>query len=286
MLTIALAVAAACGWGLADFLAGQASRATSTLLVLCLTQALGLVLVLPVAAVAGAGPPASRYLFFAVVSGLTLSLALGALYRGMVVGLVGLVSTIAATGTVVAVFVGLLQGNRPSAVQGFGVLLAIGGVVLVSWRRSSTTEGAEKHGSRLSASVRWGLIAAAAGGLTQVAIQQGARGGVLWMLVAQRATVTAVAGLVARRFGTMTRPPPPVVPTLLMIGIADVVATGFFAASTRHGELALAAATSSLYPVVTVALAVAVLHERLTPMQLGGVIAALAGTAAIASGVA
>ena len=40
----------------------------------------------------------------------------------------------------------------------------------------------------------------------------------------------------------------------------------------------------SLYPVVTVALAYVILHERLTRIQLAGVVAALAGVAAMSTG--
>src|SRR4051794_41758937 len=44
----------------------------------------------------------------------------------------GVVAPIAATGVVVPVAVGLAQGDRPSALQGAGVVVAVIGVVLAS----------------------------------------------------------------------------------------------------------------------------------------------------------
>jgi drug/metabolite transporter (DMT)-like permease len=293
MATIALALGAACGWGLADFLAGRASRAASALRVLCVTEAVGLAISVPVAIIAGGGPTALQYVLFAAASGVTLSVALGALYRGMVVGKIGIVSPIAAGGTVIPILVGLLQGDRPSPIQAGGVCLAVCGVILASWSGASAHPGAEVAAGRtritrvgrprLSSSVRWGLLSALGGGFTSVAIQQSARGGVVWFLIVQRATVVSLAALMAARFRVRLTVPVSLWPMLLAAGACDLAGTGLYAASSRHGELALAAAVSSLYPVLTVGLALTVLGERLTTRQLTGVMLAMAGTVAIAA---
>ena len=57
-----------------------------------------------------------------------------------------------------------------------------------------------------------------------------------------------------------------------------------FALASRHGLLSLVSVLGSLYPVMTVALAYVLLHERLTRIQLAGVAAALAGVAAMSTG--
>jgi drug/metabolite transporter (DMT)-like permease len=58
----------------------------------------------------------------------------------------------------------------------------------------------------------------------------------------------------------------------------------FALAAGAGGLLTLNAVVASLYPVTTVLLARGVLGERLTSLQLGGVVVALAGVALIAGG--
>ncbi|MDQ4042131.1 MAG: EamA family transporter, partial [Actinomycetota bacterium] len=71
---------------------------------------------------------------------------------------------------------------------------------------------------------------------------------------------------------------------LVAIGLLDLVANGLFAAASTQGLLSVAAVASSLYPVVTIALARAMLRERVRGVQRAGVAAALAGVLLIASG--
>jgi drug/metabolite transporter (DMT)-like permease len=69
----------------------------------------------------------------------------------------------------------------------------------------------------------------------------------------------------------------------IAIGFFDVGANITFAASTHHGALAITSVVSSLYPVTTVILAFAFLHERLAVSQRLGVVLALAGVAMLAA---
>ena len=61
------------------------------------------------------------------------------------------------------------------------------------------------------------------------------------------------------------------------IGLLDTGANTAFAIATTGGLLSLAAVLGGLFPVVTVALAYFILHERLRPVQRAGVLLALAG---------
>ena len=61
------------------------------------------------------------------------------------------------------------------------------------------------------------------------------------------------------------------------IGLLDTGANTAFAIATTGGLLSLVAVLGGLFPVVTVALAYFLLHERLRPLQRAGVILALAG---------
>ena len=71
---------------------------------------------------------------------------------------------------------------------------------------------------------------------------------------------------------------------LLLIGSLDVIANVFFALATTKGLLSVVAVLGSLYPAVTVVLARFVLAERVSRSQQAGVVATLAGVAAISAG--
>ena len=182
MLTVLLALGAAIGWGVADFTAGRLARESSARAVLALTQLIGLAACLPLLAALSPAVPLPGYMAASCASGIALAVALGALYRGMALGSMGIVSSIAATGTVIPVVVGLAQGDRPTVFQAIGLGLAMIGVGLAQLEPTSDASGSDDQSRtrpRLGAGVRWGLLAAVAGGATSVAIAKGSGGGVL-----------------------------------------------------------------------------------------------------------
>jgi drug/metabolite transporter (DMT)-like permease len=73
-------------------------------------------------------------------------------------------------------------------------------------------------------------------------------------------------------------------PVLIVIGVFDVLANALFAIASTKGVLPVVAVISSMYPAFTVALAHAVLGERLAALQWTGVVLALGGVAMIAAG--
>jgi len=68
------------------------------------------------------------------------------------------------------------------------------------------------------------------------------------------------------------------------VGLCDVAANALFALASTEGLLSLVSVLGSLYPVTTVLLAYALLHERLTRVQVAGIATALAGVAALSAG--
>jgi drug/metabolite transporter (DMT)-like permease len=71
--------------------------------------------------------------------------------------------------------------------------------------------------------------------------------------------------------------------TLVAVGVLDNGANLLFVLASQRGLLSLIAVLASLYPVTTVLLARVSLHERLSRVQIVGVVAALAGVALIAA---
>ena len=73
-------------------------------------------------------------------------------------------------------------------------------------------------------------------------------------------------------------------PVLASIGILDTGGNVFFAAASAKGLVSVVSILASLYPVVTVLLARAVLHERVHRSQELGIVLALAGIVLISAG--
>ena len=278
MLGIVLALASSVAWGTSDFLGGLRSRRISALTVLLVSQPFGLVLALGVALAVGGDALSARDAAIAAGAGATVVMALGAFYHAMALGSVTVVATIGALGVLVPVAAGLVQGDRPSALQAVGAIAAIAGVALVVREPDAEWRAASR--------VAIGLAALAALGfgifLLGLDVSSGPRPA--WTIVAARIGSVAtllVAAVFARPSMRFDRS---LLPSLFVIGFFDVLANSLFAVATNHGLLALVAVGGSLYSAVTVLLARFVLGERLAGPQRGGLVVALAGVALIAAG--
>jgi drug/metabolite transporter (DMT)-like permease len=279
---VALALAASLSWGISDFVAGLKSRGLSVAAVLVVSQPAGLVLVAVLVAVRGGEPPDAEHALYAALAGVVGILGLGAFYRGLAAGAMSIVAPVSATAAVVPLGVGLGQGERPSLLQGAGVALALVGVILAS--REAEEEA--RRGSRLAAGFGFALLAAVGFGLFFVALDAASAGDadVLWVILLLRAvsSVLVVGAAVALR---------PRLPrgsanlaALAVVGCLDMAANALFAAASTRGLVSVVSVLASLYPVVVVALARSVLHERIARAQQAGIILALAGVALISAG--
>jgi drug/metabolite transporter (DMT)-like permease len=68
------------------------------------------------------------------------------------------------------------------------------------------------------------------------------------------------------------------------VGVADTAANMFIGLAFTRGLVSVVSVLGSLYPVVLVALARLLLHERIARHQLAGVAVALCGVALISAG--
>lgn len=277
MVAVALGLAASVSWGVADFLGGLKSRQLHVLSVLVLSQVVGMLLVGALVAARGDGPPDARFLVYGALAGVSGLIGLAAFYRGMAVGAMAVVAPISATGAAIPVIVGVATGDRPSAIQGAGLLLALTGVVIAS--REEGTAGA-----RVAAGTGLALAAAAGFGGFFVGMDAASDGGVLWALLAARtfdvALLLGVALVLRPGLALSARD----TRDLAAVGLFDVTANALFALASTEGLVSLVAVVASLYPVVTILLARAVLAERVRMSQGVGVVLALLGVAAIAGG--
>jgi drug/metabolite transporter (DMT)-like permease len=271
---IGLALGASVLWGVGDFLGGVTSRRLATLAVLAISQAAGLAGIVVVATFAGGGFLGGTAIAAAVAAGLAGALGLACLYRGMAIGAIGVIAPISASAAVLPVTVGLARGERPGSIQLAGITLALVGVVLVSREPGST--------GRLAAGVPLAFVAAIGFGSYFVFMDRASADDPYWAVVVARASAATLALAVAAARSAL-RVPARDVPVLVAIGLFDVGANLALALALNEGFVSVVSVLASLYPVVTILLAVAMLRERPGRSQALGGAVALAGVGLISA---
>jgi drug/metabolite transporter (DMT)-like permease len=275
LLTAALALAAAASWGVGDFLGGLKSRSLSPIAILIVAQPIGLALLAIWVAARGEGPPGSSVLWACLASVLGTT-GLVAFYRGMAAGALSIVAPIAGAGAAIPVVWGLARGDHPSGLQELGFVAAFAGVILASFER-------RPQATRLAAGAGWAVIAMLAFGAYYIPMHAASHGDFLWAAFVFRLTSTtliACAWLVLRPRRARRAD----LPVLASIGVLDTGGNVFFAAASSRGLVSVVSVLASLYPVVTVLLARAVLHERVHRSQELGIALALGGIVLISAG--
>jgi drug/metabolite transporter (DMT)-like permease len=251
---------------------GFKTRRLGALAVLFVSQPPTLLLIAALVIIRGVPVRPGPWIIAGVVAGLVGLVGLSAAYRGMAIGVVSVVSTIAATGPVVPLLVGLSLGERPTPLQFSGMFITLAGIALLAFDRRPS-----ESGRRLVPGVGLALIAALAFGLFLVAIRYASRPDPIWGVLATRAGSVAALMVLGLVFRSRIRVPAPDLPALFAVGVLDVAADVFFAFATTIGLLSIVSILSSLYPVATVVLARIVLNERMARLQQAGVGLALTG---------
>jgi drug/metabolite transporter (DMT)-like permease len=247
--------------------------------VLVISQVAGLALVGAMALATQPHPPSGRELAWGTFGGVMGIVGLGSFYRALAVGTMGIVGPISATGAIVPLAYGLTRGERPSALQALGIVVAVVGVIAASLEPVS-----ESAGRKLATGVPLALLAALGFGSSILGLNRVSQAGVVWGTLTLRLTVVPIVCLVA----LLVRPSPArlraTLPILVAAGLFDTGANLLYGASARHGLISVVSVLGSLYPVVLVVLARFVLAERIARPQLAGVAVALAGVALISAG--
>jgi drug/metabolite transporter (DMT)-like permease len=239
--------------------------------VLLVSQPPTLLLIVGVVFLRGVPIAPGPWMVFGVIAGLVGLVGLSAAYRGMAIGVVSVVSTIAATGPVIPIVVGLALGERPSLLQCGGIVVTLAGIALLAFDRRP------QAGGKLVPGVGLALLAALAFGVFLVAIRYASRPDPLWGVLATRTGSVLALLLLGLAFRSRIKVPRADMPSLFAVGVLDVSADVFFAFATTIGLLSIVSILSSLYPVATVILARIVLKERMVRLQQIGIVLALAG---------
>lgn len=174
---------------------------------------------------------------------------------------------------------GLARGERPSALQAAGIVVAVAGVVAASLEPLP-----EGTGRKLATGVPLALLAALGFGSSILGLNRVSQAGVVWGTLTLRLAVVPVVCLAALLIRPSTARLRTTLPILVAAGLFDTGANLLYGGSARHGLISVVSVLGSLYPVVIVVLARFVLAERIARPQLAGVAVALAGVALISAG--
>lgn len=279
VLAVFLAVTSALAIGMADFIGGRAARTASPTGLVAMAQAIDLALLLVLTPLFGSDA-SGRDLWIGAAAGAAGSVAFAIFLAALARGPMSLVSPFTALiGVATPVLAGLWLGERPSTLLWIGVLLGMAAIGLTSTPpRKEGPEPSKGRGKTLFLAALAGLgFAAFVIGLDQTSADAG-----LAPLVSARA-----AGLLALvPYMLVRREPWPSGDqrvAAVQIGLLETLAIAALITALHGGELVPVSVLSSLYPVVTVLLAVMLLQERLERIHRAGVALALVALVIIAA---
>jgi drug/metabolite transporter (DMT)-like permease len=268
-----LALGASVAWGVADFVGPLWGRRWGALRVMLWAQLAGVAAIAIAVAIRGEGPHGWEILL-AIPAAFSGTLGLYAYYRGMAVGAMSVVAPIAGVSAIVPVAFGIASGDSLSAAQAVGIVCAIAGVGLASLEHQDGVP-------RVAAGVGLAALAAVGFGFYFPPMHAAGKADFWWASLVFRTTAFAIvaAAVAARRPALHLRRRDLAI--VAGVGIGDTLGNVLFAASATHGLVSLTSVLASLYPLVTVLLAAAVLHERVSRPQRAGIALTLAGVVLI-----
>lgn len=273
--SILFGLLSAATWGAGDFCGGLASRRAHTFAVVAVSQMIGGSLLVVLALLFREPWPAPVDLGWGALAGVIGNIGLLALYRGLATGQMGVVAPLSAVlSAALPVVVAVWAEGLPEllTLAGFGVALA--GVWLLSRPEGGAPFRLDSLGLPLAAGLGFGLFF--------VLIDRVGPGALFWPLVAARAASLTMMTVVLLARRPVALPERGRLPLIALSGALDAGGNAFFALAAQTGRLDIAAVLASLYPASTVLLAGLVLKERLTRVQIAGVLAALAAIVLIA----
>jgi len=279
-VAIIFAVLAAATFGAADFIGGLASRRIAAVTVVVTSHVVGLSVVLIVAPLWGSSGAGPADLVWGAAAGAAGAAGLVILYHALATTRFSVAGPAAAlAGAIVPVMFGLLIGERPELLAWAGVTLALPAILLISAGGGGDSSLTETNRRALLLGSLAGLLFAFFG----VFISRTADTSGLWPLVGARMASIPLMVVVAIGLGRPVLASGRILAVAIAVGAMDMVANIFLLAALHEpGLVSLVILISSLYPGFTVILARLVIDERITRIQLGGLLMAGLGIGMIA----
>lgn len=266
---VLLALGSAAMYGLSDFIGGVMSRRTSAWSVAVAVQ-FGSAVILTLVAVMFGGTPSGGALAWGALAGIGSGVCTGFLFRGLANGRMSVVGPLSAvSAAAVPVLVGVVIGERPSALAWVGIVCALPAIWLVATGEGDENVGGE-HVAQGGTGVLDGIVAGVGLGFMFVALGQVDEGAGLYPAALCLAVSVVVIAVIATVFRQNWLPRDRYAAIALSGGLATAAATMLFQLASQAALLAISSVLSSLYPAFTVLLAVLVLRERIHRVQAIG----------------
>jgi drug/metabolite transporter (DMT)-like permease len=279
MLAILGGLGAAIAWATSTLCASRASREIGALSLLAWVMGVGMLIVGPAMVIAGVperiDAGTSGWL---AVSGAGNVVGLIFAYNALRIGKVGLVAPITSSEGAVAAVLAVIAGERlaPSVGAALGVVAI--GVVLAA---AAPSEHELARHSDLRASLLASVAALCFGFGIYATARLGGEIGIVWAIFPSRGLgvlVVTIPLLLSSRLRLTRR----ALPLVVVGGICEVVGFASYTYGARHG-LAVSAVLASQFAALTAVVGFALFRERLGRVQLVGVLAIVAGVAALST---
>jgi drug/metabolite transporter (DMT)-like permease len=276
---IQLGLLAALGWGTADFIARGSTRSIGTMRTLFYVQFIGAISLAVYLLTSGellrlSAEIEPQMWLLALLAAL---LAVGSsilLYRSFEVGIISIVSPIAASYAVITVILALFIGETLTTLRAIGVLAALSGVILASISKSESKGESRIRRWTIPPGVLLAIAAAIGYGITFWLIGfyvTPVFGGIVPVVVMRWTTIVVL--LLGAIVTPMSLRPPRMNGWLpiLVVGVLDTV--GFVASNSGvlTEQVSIVAVLSSLFSAVTVVLASIFIREQLARTQWLGI---------------
>jgi drug/metabolite transporter (DMT)-like permease len=268
LLSIIYGIASSLSWGAGDFAGGLSSRKVGAYRAVLYADFFGLLILIVASLFYRESFPSGNVVFNSLIGGALGSFGLLILYYSLSVGQMSIAAPVSALfAALLPVIYGTFTEGLPTSIQFIGFALALAAVWLISQGDGGF------HVSKLS-DLKFPILAGVGFGSYYIFIHNavGEPDSLLWPMIISR-----VAGTLLLFFIVLARREPFPVPRNAwgVVGINAALDLGgnfFFILASKAGRLDVAAVLSSLYPGATVMLAWLLLKERISGVQLIGII--------------
>ncbi|PKQ21176.1 MAG: hypothetical protein CVT66_01625 [Actinobacteria bacterium HGW-Actinobacteria-6] len=274
LLTLLLSGGTALGYGISDFVGGNASRSERPVRVAAFSHTAGLIAMAFIALIWGAPAVSPTDLLWGAVAGITGGIGIFSLYAALRAGRMGVVAPItAAIGASLPAIYGAIIGERLAPLSILGLAVVFAAILLVSIPR------VEGHEPLSRAALGFAVTAGVFFSGSFILLSNTTSASGLWPAVALRVvsvTILSTGALITTRGLIPNRA---VLPATITAGLVETGATVCMLLAVQSGPIAIAAVVSSLYPAITALIARVTIKEHLARHQVVGLFIALIGIA-------
>ena len=286
-----LAIFSSISFGAGAFLGGLAAKRAPLLLIMLGNQIAALAALLVAAYAANPFFLSSADLKLSIIAGLSTSIGIPLLYKGLAIGPMSIVAPVTALAAILLpVLYGILAlSEAPAPLIYLGFALAGLAVFLLGGGErffSALGTGKGKQGTPLRA-FAYALGSGLCIATFYVATKRCSGESGLWPLVVARCVALCVFTSIAvarRRQEKLAWPGARLAIFVFLSGALDGGGNAFYISAAHAGDLGIVATITSLYPATTILLARYALGERISLSQAIGIVSALVAIAAIVWG--